>query len=348
MTTPVEAEDTASLLRAFKEGIGAWLVGVFMTTFLVGMAVQQTFRYFRLYPRDAILLKAWVVLAVSLQMLTTALTMHTAYYYLVTYYFNLDVFTRRTVWSSAAVPIIGSFNNVVSESFFARRVLMIGNQYRIIVLSAMTMITASCVNIWDAVRALVSDSLVVSVHTSGWISAVASSLLLAGDIQLTGVLIYALHRGRSGIRRTDSMIDILIAYTVSSGSLICVLHIVSLILFSIFPRNIIFATSILVAQTVYTNSFIVALNTRQFVCSRGELDNTNLDTKIVLGEGGPSDTAVDHIALDALSAAGSSMVFAERPSQFLNMEEWATAKVYEESVAPSSVTLAVRDERTTA
>ncbi|KAJ8489635.1 hypothetical protein ONZ51_g2818 [Trametes cubensis] len=327
MTTPVEAEDTASLLRAFKEGIGAWLVGVFMTTFLVGMAVQQTFRYFRLYPRDAILLKAWVVLAVSLQMLTTALTMHTAYYYLVTYYFNLDVFTRRTV----------------CYSFFR----------------------------------LVSDSLVVSVHTSGWISAVASSLLLAGDIQLTGVLIYALHRGRSGIRRTDSMIDILIAYTshmvnvptalpmlevslaLFGGFAHSVLHIVSLILFSIFPRNIIFATSILVAQTgvyqcttssrsslnlskippVYTNSFIVA---------RGELDNTNLDTKIVLGEGGPSDTAVDHIALDALSAAGSSMVFAERPSQFLNMEEWATAKVYEESVAPSSVTLAVRDERTTA
>ncbi|KAI0662483.1 hypothetical protein C8Q70DRAFT_561996 [Cubamyces menziesii] len=314
------AEYASGLLSSIKEGIGAWLIGVLMTTFLVGMAVQQTFRYFRLYPHDATYLKAWVVLALILQMFTTALAMHTVYYYLVTYYLNPTVFLKKDVWSrrtSAVVPVFGSLNNLLSESFFARRVYLIGHQYRIIVVSATLMITASCgFFISRTVQAFTLKSVVATTQASGWPPTVASALLLAGDIQLTAVLVYSLHKGRSGIRRTDSMIDLLIAYAISSGSLICVLNIVSLILSIVYPHNIIFTASTLVVQGVYTNSFIVALNTRQVVCSRGELEDTNLDTRIVLGEGAPSGTVIDQIALDVQSAAESS-VSAHRSSMLV-------------------------------
>ncbi|KAH9891036.1 hypothetical protein C8Q73DRAFT_792474 [Cubamyces lactineus] len=328
------ATTTASDLSNIKEGIGAWLVGVFMTTFLVGMTVQQAFHYFRLYPRDATFLKAWVVLTVSLQMLTIAFAMHTAYYYLVTYYLDPIVFLKRDVWTAAVVPIFGPLNNFASESFFARRVYLIGHRYRIIVLSATLMILASCgFFVSRTIQAFTATSVFASTQTDGWLPAVASALLLAGDIQLTAVLVYALHTGRSGIRRTDSMIDLLIAYAISSGTLICVLNIVSLILSIIYPHNIIYTASTLVAQGVYTNSFIVALNTRRVVCSRGELDNTNLETKVVLGGRDPSGTVVDQIALDVQSAAGSSGV-----------EDDAAAKV-DEASAPSGSFGVRRDEK---
>ncbi|KAI9059691.1 hypothetical protein FKP32DRAFT_1679746 [Trametes sanguinea] len=295
----------SSLLDRFKTGIGSWLVGTFLTTLLVGMLMQQTFRYFRLYPSDPSYMKAWVVLAVVLQLVTTALIMHTSYYYLVTYYLNPIVFTKPGVWTSAVVPVFGSINNLVCESFFARRVFMIGHRYRIIVLSAMVMILASCgFFIAVTVQAFTLHNVVSSSEKGGWLPTVGSALLLAGDVQLTGVLVYVLHQGRSGIKRTDSMVDILIAYAVSSGSIICILN-----LSGVFPHNIIYSASTLVAQSVYTNSFVVALNTRDIVRSRGELDNTNLDTGIVLGEG-PSGTVVNRVEVPL-----TSMVFAHGATQ---------------------------------
>ncbi|KAL7285781.1 hypothetical protein ACG7TL_000890 [Trametes sanguinea] len=230
-------------------------------------------------------------------MVTTAMALQSAYYYLITHYLDLTVFARGDVWTAPSI------NNLVSESFFARRVYMVGRQYVIVVISA-------------------------------WIINVASVLLLLGDVQLTVVLVYALHRCRSGIRRTDSMVDILIAYAISSGSLICVINLATLILSFIFPHDPIFSAASLVSQGVYTNSFVVALNTRQFVRSRGELDDTNLDSAFVLGEKAPSGTAINRVELPL-----TSMVFAAGPSQSqLSKAASGSGDMEEGSIGQSSKT----------
>ncbi|OSC99853.1 hypothetical protein PYCCODRAFT_1479499 [Trametes coccinea BRFM310] len=303
------------------------------------MLVQQTFRYFRLYPSDPLFMKLWVILALVLQSLTVALIMHTSYYYLVTYYLNTAVFSKPDVWTSGIVPFFASTSNVVCESFFARRVFMIGRRYRIIVLSAMIMIIVSWGGFVNCIRMaelelplmdgllsgsgfylavpvqvfkgkLTFENLNSTSRSGEWTPTVGSALLLAGDVQLTAVLVYVLHRGRSGIRRTDSMVDVLIAYAVTSGTLICILNLLSVILFCAFPHSIIYAACTLVTQAVYTNSFVVALNTRLVVRSRGELDDTFLDTGIVLGERASSGTAVNQVELPL-----ASMVFARAPIQ---------------------------------
>ncbi|KAI9059692.1 hypothetical protein FKP32DRAFT_1679747 [Trametes sanguinea] len=276
-----------SVLDDFKFGIGSWLVGTFLTAVLVGTLMQQAFGYFRSYPADPLYMKIWVLLVVMLQLFSTALIMHTSYYYLVTYYFNAAVFSKPDVWTSAFTPVSVSLGNLVAERrvFFAHRVFMIGTRYRVVVASAMVMILASC-GFFIAKTAQVFAAATVLHRPSQWPSSAGSALLLAGDLQLTGVLVYVLHTRRSGFRRTDSMIDTLIAYALTTGSLICVLNIVSLILTIVFPHNIIFTASTLVAQAVYANSFIVALNTRRVLRARGELNIHSADLVaqgIVLG-----------------------------------------------------------------
>ena len=44
-----------------------------------------------------------------------------------------------------------------------------------------------------------------------------SAQAITADSLLTGVLIVTLHWSRTGIKRTDSMIDVLILYAVSTG-----------------------------------------------------------------------------------------------------------------------------------
>ena len=46
---------------------------------------------------------------------------------------------------------------------------------------------------------------------------VGSAQAITADTLLTSVLIVTLRRRRTGIRRTDSMIDVLILYAVSTG-----------------------------------------------------------------------------------------------------------------------------------
>ncbi|KAJ2978792.1 hypothetical protein NUW54_g11238 [Trametes sanguinea] len=275
-----------SIVDQFRVSIGSWLVGAYISTLGVGMLLQQTMRYFRLYPADPHFLKIWVVLAVVFQLLTTAMVMHASYYYLVTYYMNPSVFAKKDiVWSAGLVPVFGPISNLISErcdtaplsthveinisySFFARRVYMMGHQYRWIALSGLTMVLISSgfyigwsshtfgncglkVSLFcqpvKTVQAFTLDIAADALVAAGWITTLAAALLLAGDVQLTATLVYVLRKGRSGIKRTDSMVDMLIMYAISTGSLICVLNVVSLVLLAWLVR-------------LCTTTFVVAYN----------------------------------------------------------------------------------------
>ncbi|KAL1952236.1 hypothetical protein VTO73DRAFT_1385 [Trametes versicolor] len=347
----------ASSLHTFETGIGAWLVGTFLSTLIAGMTLQQMFRYFRLYPSDPTYLKAWVVVAVLLQLVTTALSMHVVYYYLVTHYLDPTVFTKKDVWTSSMIPIFGPITNLVAEAYFARRVYLIGRLYRYVALSAMIMILASC-GFYFAVAAqsFALSSVISSANTGGWLPTVSSALLFASDFQLTVVLVYYLYRSRTGLRRTNSMLDILIAYAMSTGKdsidithcvhqlkLLLVLqgdssgapfssvrppphrsvplipprpsflNVVSLILSIANSHNIVYSTATLVVKSVYTSSFLTALNTRQMVRSRGELyESEDLADGIVLGETDRDPAAVAPRVKDPVQMA--SIAFARHPS----------------------------------
>ncbi|KAI0374516.1 hypothetical protein BV20DRAFT_1049302 [Pilatotrama ljubarskyi] len=333
------SESFASELNDFKTEIGAWLVGSFLTTLLIGMLLQQSFGYFRLYPNDPLYMKAWVVATVVLQLLSTAMLIHVSYYYLVTYYLNPVVLTRGVIWTTSGAAYVASINGLLSESFFARRVYMsvssadgIGLSYyprydspafdlspllRLFFSAQMIMITSACgFYIARATVSLTVHSAVKAADSGVWLAPLATSLLVAGDVQLTSVLVYVLHQtGKTGIRRTSSMVDILIAYAISTGSLICVLNVVTLVLSFVFERSVVFTASTFVCQAVYNLTFVTALNARQLVRSRGELDNTNLDGGIVLGEKRPANpvTPVELV----------SMAFATGPSQSQLTDGWS-------------------------
>ncbi|KAI0742840.1 hypothetical protein C8Q80DRAFT_1190933 [Daedaleopsis nitida] len=299
------------------------------------MLLQHTYRYFRLYPADPYYLKLWVILTVyavvhdssstqdfnpsclysTLQTITVVLTMHTSYFYTITNYFNPAVIIRsRDVWSASIVPVFGAISNLLSESFFARRVFKIGPQYRIIVVSAMTMILAAT-GFFLAVsaQAFQVHNLLESAARGSWLPTTGSALLLGGDLQLTSVLVYVLRRNRRGVKRTDSMIDILVVYAISSGLLICIFNVLSMILSLVFPDNIIYTAAALISQQVYTNSFVIALNTRRFVVSQGDLDASGVSAAVVRKTGQHSGSPANAVELP-------SMAFASGPSQSLILD----------------------------
>ncbi|OSD05878.1 hypothetical protein PYCCODRAFT_1052139 [Trametes coccinea BRFM310] len=302
----------ASLLDAARvpQSLGAWLVGTFLSILGDGMLLQQTMRYYRLYPNDPYFLKIWVFSAVLFQLITTAMATHTAYYYLITYFYDPIVFTKNVPWTTALVPLFGPIANAIAESFFARRVFLVGPKYRIFAFSGLIMVLMSCgFYIAQTVQVFTLHSIVATVGAGGWLPPTGAAFLLAGDVQLTGILVYVLQRGRSGIKRTDSMVNMLIMYAISTGSLVCVINTVSLVLALVFPHQVLYAAANMVGNTIYSNSFVVALNTRELVRARGELDNTHFDTGVVLSDGRVEVRAAKQVELPL-----RSMVFAHGTS----------------------------------
>ncbi|RPD73379.1 hypothetical protein L226DRAFT_109338 [Lentinus tigrinus ALCF2SS1-7] len=207
--------------------MGAWLIGTFIGLLLQGVGYHQTFRYFRLYPHDPRLLKLWVILLTIMETVNTALSMHTCYYNLVTNYFNPTVLLAGPVWSLKFLPVPGSLSAVITQLFFARRVYKIDRRFRPVAIVAATLVLgfAGC---YIALTGLGWNAPNIQQFLKySWLPSVGSGMIMAGDFLLTASLIYFLRRNRTGVNRTDSMVDIIIMYTISSGLLICIFNVLN-------------------------------------------------------------------------------------------------------------------------
>ncbi|TFY63410.1 hypothetical protein EVJ58_g3269 [Rhodofomes roseus] len=67
------------------------------------------------------------------------------------------------------------------------------------------------------------------------------SVGIAADVILTAMLCATLHRSRSGLQRTDSVINLLIMYTIRTGAIPCGCAIATLIAFVCSPESMIYA-----------------------------------------------------------------------------------------------------------
>jgi len=81
--------------------MGALLVGSFLATLLYGITSHQFFRYFRMYPRDEVSLKAMVGGLWFLDSVHLIFFMHTCYHYLVTHYLQPTTLEHDVVTGSS-------------------------------------------------------------------------------------------------------------------------------------------------------------------------------------------------------------------------------------------------------
>ncbi|KAI0714615.1 hypothetical protein C8Q76DRAFT_727410 [Earliella scabrosa] len=248
--------------------LGAWLLGVAGSLLLNGMIFHQTFRYFRLFPNDRAVLRAWVIVVVVLETFTTILTLHTAYFYLVSKYWEPEYFfISPTVWSINLLPIPATIAALASQSFFARRVWMISPKFRLLIAVAVILISGNvvCFTVL-AVKMFEAPSILGWLKFS-WLASVGSSIQMAGDMMITATLIYVLRQSRTGINKTDSMLDLLVMYAVSTGLITCIVHILNVAFSIAYPDNFIYAALSCILTKLYANTFLVALNTRRSLAS---------------------------------------------------------------------------------
>ncbi|KAI0776754.1 hypothetical protein BD413DRAFT_228567 [Trametes elegans] len=270
------AQESIIWVGALDASLGAWLLGTFCGLILYGILVYQTYQYYRGYPSDSPLLKAWVsTLASSLlcsvvESLNTIFTMHSSYFYFVTHYNHSIIFNDPPIWTLTSLAVTGPVAITISQAFFARRVYILAPRFKLVVYIAVILLVGFCgCFLALAVESFRAPSFFAqSLPFSGYVAA-GVLCIMGADIQLTAVLIHVLRRSRTGMRRTDSLIDVLVLYAFSTGLMNCLTNVMDLAFALAFLKTMIYTSFSIALTKLHGNSFLVALNTRHSFAQRG-------------------------------------------------------------------------------
>ncbi|TBU52331.1 hypothetical protein BD310DRAFT_981947 [Dichomitus squalens] len=253
-------------LPALDNTYGALLLGTFIGLMLYGLTVHQTYRYFRLYPTDIPVLVYLVLAILTIETVHTAMIMAACYYHLVSNYFN-PITLLEGHWSTRIITPTSGLCILVCQAFYARRVWYVGHQYRYIVgVAGVLMLALLAFTISATVEGFILP--LSNFHRDSWMVSVLFSLAVAIDILLTSSLIFVLVRSRTGFKRTDFTIDIIVVYAINTGLLTSIVGLLGAIFAIILPGNFIYIGISIVATKLYANSVLAVLNSRRALSDR--------------------------------------------------------------------------------
>ncbi|RPD60599.1 hypothetical protein L226DRAFT_570089 [Lentinus tigrinus ALCF2SS1-7] len=251
----------APALPVMDNTYGALLLGTCGAILIQGMIFHQLYRYYKLYPKDALYLKLWVGTVTVLELVSLAFALHGTYYYMVTHAFDPTALVGNPPFTIAWSAIPATVAAVLVELFFCRRLWFVGKKFRPIVVLAIIF------NLGDL--ACFTAFAILGIHTDAttflkhsYLATVGSGFIGLADFMVTSSLIYVLHTSRSGVTQTSSMIDLLIKYVVSTGLIICVFNVLIFVFSLLYPQEWIYAGLSLCITKVYLSTFLVGLNAR--------------------------------------------------------------------------------------
>ncbi|OSD02263.1 hypothetical protein PYCCODRAFT_1435586 [Trametes coccinea BRFM310] len=275
-------------LPSLNSTFGAILIGSYIGFIIYGLNLYQTLHYFKAFPNDRLYLKILVGVVLALETWHTALCMHTCYHYLVTNYFNPLALLEGCVPISLAC-IAAGLSIITCQTFFVRRVyLIVGWRWRILIAAVILFLLAElALAIAATIETFLKPTFAQFEHVT-WIISVAFGFSAVADITLTTVLICALRRCRTGIKSTDSLLDTLIIYAISTGLLTGVFDLLTFIFALIRPNDLIFFGVDIVATKLYPTSLLTALNARHMLAKQSS------GAAAIYGESGIVSVSTEH------------------------------------------------------
>ncbi|OBZ76997.1 hypothetical protein A0H81_03426 [Grifola frondosa] len=270
---------------------GAMLIGTYIATMIYGLTTHQTYRYFRLYPSDSWGLKGMVVCLWALDSLSTVLNLHCCYYYLVTLYSKPESLLEAVWYIPLRIRVFVAHNQLPYA-----QVVSIGGRHKLDRdCDRAFVFDPSCLSSWS--QYLSDGSSNSSGHRAArfricperywfllcrfilgnfkrfsdftWLICTTLGLSVASDALITIALCFSLQKSRTGYKRTDSLIDILMVYAINTGLLTTLFTLATLICAALMPENLIYFAILTVVTKLHPNSLLAVLNSRRSIVDRG-------------------------------------------------------------------------------
>ncbi|KAI0706345.1 hypothetical protein C8Q76DRAFT_156016 [Earliella scabrosa] len=239
------------LFPALDNTLGAVLIGTGISSVLAGVSIHQTFRYFRRYPNDNMSCKATVSILSLLDLVHETLIVHVCYYYLISNYFK-PLTLQAGVWSlRLVIPTTGTMS-MVSHVFFARRVLILWGKKSMVLpvafLSTILILAEGALCGATTAFLFIDQTFTRFVEHSSWLISTALGVRVFTDLVISGAMIYQLRHNRTGFRRTDSILDLLVLFAVNTGLLTSIINLASVLTAIVYPNALIYCGIYLVSS----------------------------------------------------------------------------------------------------
>ncbi|KAL5514910.1 hypothetical protein ACEPAG_2226 [Sanghuangporus baumii] len=186
----------------------------------------------------------------------------------------------RVSRSSIHCAIITAFIDAMAQAIFVRRAWYVSKKNKAItavlciaILAQFAITTAYYGQIYGAT---IVTQLTEAVHTE----LAMNYIVVCTDALLAGVLVWLLYRSRSGVKRTDSIVNRVIMYTIGSGLVPAIWAIVAAIGAQVSPRSVIYLLVDLVIPKLYFNCMLASLNVRSSLRSTPTCDAGGLSFRL--------------------------------------------------------------------
>ncbi|KAI0739845.1 hypothetical protein C8Q80DRAFT_199474 [Daedaleopsis nitida] len=262
--------------------LGAVLIGFAATCALYGVTSLQTWMYFTYKFADKLPLRSAIKLLWTLDTLHVVLLTTAIYHYAVVDFGNLRALVRPT-WSLGGMAIVSLVSNVLVRALFGMRILKLSAGWRwvvpVILVNALSLFSFGS-GTYFVIKGLSLPS-IFDVHEFSWSlwGAIAASLTADGITTASQCMI--LRRMKTGLESPDSVIELLMKYSINTALLTSLCALTALITFTTLPGTLVYIALYFVYSKLYVNSLLATLNARA-----GTLKNT-LDARSRSG-GGPA------------------------------------------------------------
>ncbi|KAI0759690.1 hypothetical protein BD413DRAFT_270727 [Trametes elegans] len=264
----VRSENRSADISGIAYTFGAWLVCSSIGCTLLGLTAHQTYRYFRLYPGDTKALKIMVIVLLTLDVVHTATNIHICYHYLISNYFRPSVMLSG-VWSLRLSLTETGAMVAISHSFFLRRIFLLGGRGIIpVIVIGVLMFSEISFTIAVTVMTFVSVTFAVFREYQCMIWVLLGNAVLV-DLLITGCLVWYLRQSRTGFQKTDSVVDVLMVYSINTGLSTSLITFPAMICSIVMPDNMIWSALYVIASKMYSNSLLAVLNSRRSIIDKG-------------------------------------------------------------------------------
>lgn len=253
--------DVVSALILEKVQPGAILLGGIAASILYGITCLQVYIFFYNNRRDSWLFKLFIYALWILDTLHMAMVIHGLYYYLIENFGRATAMLKPT-WSLLAHVYFTIASDFCIRSVFGKRVWTLSRSYILTGGIAATTLACAAAGIVFVTKAFrlggFAEFHVISVYLYTSLGAgVASDVLVAVS------LCAGLMKTRTGFKKADSLIHILMAYAINTSLLTTICSAGCFITYAVWPDRLIFLGIYFCLNKLYFNSLLAALNARQ-------------------------------------------------------------------------------------
>lgn len=255
--------------------LGATFIGVVVAAVLYGVTCLQTWHYYHTYGSDTWRLKGLVLTVWVCDTVHQVLISHTVYTYLVTHYADPQ-YLGMLVWSLLVEVLFNGFTAFVVQCFFTIRIYHLSHKNIMLTgLVAALVLAQFCVTLVYVGKSLPMKTY-EQLDTLKGLSMAVNATTAASDVVIAMSLVSMLHLSRTGFKRSDSVINKLILYTVNTGLLTSIDAICSLASIAALPNTFIYICFFFALGRLYANSLLATLNARKSIRQKVSPDDMSL------------------------------------------------------------------------